>query len=168
MDEVSAKCWTFGEWLEEQRQLQVEGAAYGKTEGDPEKVCKDPEAMARHYQWNYAAISQELSELMDEVGWKPWATSRHMNRQQVMAEAVDALHFLANMLLGVGATGEELTAIYEAKIQKNLLRWRSDYTGVDEKCPGCGRDMQELPFGHVMLPVEDHKHCNYEHDQGYM
>src|SRR5690606_34705103 len=39
--------------------------------------------------WNVLALTDELHELLQEVGWKPWATSRHVNEPEATGELVD-------------------------------------------------------------------------------
>lgn len=85
------------------------------------------------------ALGDELHEALGEVGWKPWATSRHINREAYRGELVDAWHFFMNLLIVVGVTAEELEQKYYAKLNKNYKRQKEGYDGVAGKCPGCKR-----------------------------
>lgn len=85
------------------------------------------------------ALEDELHEALGEVGWKPWATSRHVNREAYVGELVDALHFLLNLCLVVGVTADELFEKYMAKSRTNIRRQEAGYDGVDGKCPMCRR-----------------------------
>lgn len=127
----------FGDWLERTRELQIR--YYGN---DPMEL-KD-EAKIDYIKWNYIAAVKELGEMLDEVGWKPWATSRHINDDAAAGEIVDVMHFLANMLLAFGWTDEELGYYYAKKMQKNRERMASGaYDGVTGKCPACGRALDD-------------------------
>lgn len=139
--------WDFGDWIVAQAALQV-----AAEKGDPKDLCTErsdgtlelTEVGAAFLIWNHSAAVCELGEAMDEMGWKPWATSRHVNRAQFVGEIVDALHFLGNMLRLVDCTGRELTMAYQAKQAKNLKRWQEGYDGVSGKCPTCHRDLGEV------------------------
>lgn len=85
------------------------------------------------------ATEDELHEALDEVGWKPWATSRHVNREAYVGELVDALHFILNLCLVVEVEPEELFTRYMAKSEVNAARQRDGYDGVSTKCPMCKR-----------------------------
>ena len=101
--------------------------------------------------WNVLALTDELHELLQEVGWKPWATSRHVNEPEATGELVDALHFFMNLLLAVaprGSTPEDVAAEtarrYLAKRKVNAARQRDGYDGVTGKCVDCKRDLGEV------------------------
>lgn len=85
------------------------------------------------------ALADELHEALNETGWKPWATSRHINREAYLGELIDVLHFWANLVLVVNTNEEELTAMYFAKADKNAKRQLAGYDGVQGKCTTCGR-----------------------------
>lgn len=88
----------------------------------------------------HTAIIKELGEVMDECGWKPWASSNHINETAFKAELVDVFHFFMNFMLVVGMTPAELYAGYMRKNAKNHERQDKGYDGVTGKCPGCHRD----------------------------
>lgn len=106
----------------------------------------DAERM-EYLRWNMLALSDELHEAMQETGWKPWASSDHLNLEPYVGELVDAFHFFMNLLLATGVRPEALaqrfTEMYLAKWQRNVERQAEGYTGVKEKCPGCARDLTE-------------------------
>ncbi len=85
------------------------------------------------------ALTDELHEALGEVGWKPWATSKHINRDAYVGELVDAWHFFMNLLLVVGVSPDEFSVKYHAKLQKNYDRQQEGYDGIVGKCPGCKR-----------------------------
>lgn len=83
----------------------------------------------------------ELSEFMQEVGWKPWATPRGwVNRDAAVGELVDVAHFLANLLCALDVTDAEWQHAYRTKQEVNRQRQRSGtYDGVSGKCYACRR-----------------------------
>ncbi len=127
----------FTTWLHDTRELQTK--SFGT---DPHDL--EGEARAEFITWNYAALTLELGEMMDEFpGWKPWVVDRgaDLNREAFIGEMVDALHFAANILSAVQCTDAELNAAYLKKMQKNRDRMASGtYDGVSTKCAGCHRD----------------------------
>lgn len=56
-----------------------------------------------------------------------------MNRQRVLDEIVDVLHFVANMLVTIGVTDDELEAAYQAKQEVNRQRQRDRYVAAQGK-----------------------------------
>lgn len=99
------------------------------------------------------ALLDEGHEALAEIGWKPWATSRHMNRDAFVAELVDVWHFLMNLLLSARVTPHEFFSLYVAKNEKNAKRQREGYDGVSSKCPACKRAYDDdavycTPAGH--------------------
>lgn len=89
------------------------------------------------------ALTDELHEALAETGWKPWATSRHINRDAYVGELVDAMHFLINLFLVVDATADEVFARYVEKNVRNAERQQEGYDGLAGKCPGCGRALDD-------------------------
>lgn len=135
----------FDRWLQMQRKLQIQAF-------DKDPALLEGDERATFMTWNSAALVFELGEAMDEVGWKPWATSRHMNREAFIAEMVDLLHFAGNLLLcaaqvydsgwvDVKGLAEEVWQAYEAKHEVNLKRQEDGYDGVAGKCPKCHREL---------------------------
>jgi hypothetical protein len=114
------------------------------------------EQRMEYVRWNMLALTDELHEAMQETGWKPWATSNHLNVEPYLGELVDALHFFLNLLLVTGVRPEELaqkfTEVYLAKWQRNVERQAEGYTGIKEKCPQCARDLSETSLREVFAP----------------
>lgn len=92
---------------------------------------------------NAFSMMAELFEAFKEVGWKPWATSRHFNRPAFKSEMIDAFHFFMNMMLHADMTPDELYAGYVQKNQENHHRIDEGYDGVSGKCPVCKRDFKD-------------------------
>ncbi|UYL86817.1 MazG-like nucleotide pyrophosphohydrolase [Microbacterium phage Rona] len=101
-----------------------------------------PEAV-RFLEWNVTALTDELHELLGETGWKPWATSKHVNLDAARGEAIDALHFLLNIFLALGMSSREVMMAYRNKHAKNAKRQEDGYDGVSTKCPGCHRALDD-------------------------
>jgi hypothetical protein len=85
------------------------------------------------------ACTDELHEALNETGWKPWASSNHINREEWMGEMADTWLFFMNLMLAGGMTAEDLI-IRTAKKQDNAyVRMNNGYNGVSTKCPVCRR-----------------------------
>lgn len=89
------------------------------------------------------ALMDELHELLAEVGWKPWASSRHVNVDSARGELIDALHFFLNLALALDMDGFMLMEMYHAKHQKNQQRQEEGYDGVASKCGYCRRALDD-------------------------
>lgn len=100
--------------------------------------------LADYAQVNLFAAIDEIMEMAGEIGWKPWASPRGWIRpQHVMKEAVDALHFIANVLCAAGISDDEFWEAYRAKQATNTRRQELGYDGVSGKCPGCRRSYDD-------------------------
>lgn len=133
----------FSQWLRLTRELQI--THYGR---DYDALARDPDLLGDTVTKQAAQIVWELGEMMNEYpGAKDWVTDRtKLNRPEFLVEAVDALHFFANVLTALGFTDGELNAAYLAKMQKNRERMESKtYDGVSDKCPQCHRELVGLP-----------------------
>jgi hypothetical protein len=120
------------EMLQAQRELQIE--TYG---ADP---CALTGAdRANYIRWNQHAMADESFEVLHEVGWKEWATSRHVNDSPAIKEMVDVWHFWMNIWLclngptvlahGLPAAAERLHVEYFLKRAENERRQADGYTG---------------------------------------
>lgn len=90
------------------------------------------------------AALDEIHELLNEVGWKPWATSRHINVVAARGEWIDAWHFMMNLANKLDMDEDLIYNMYYAKAAKNKARHAAGYDGVKEKCPGCKRALDDL------------------------
>lgn len=122
--------------LSTQLQLQIDS-----FKNDPANLT-DEQAI-EWVRWNTLALTDELHEALAEVGWKPWATSKHFNRDAFVAELVDAFCFFMNLLLVANCTAEEFLALYLAKRDLNAKRQEAGYDGVAGKCSNCGRALDD-------------------------
>jgi dimeric dUTPase (all-alpha-NTP-PPase superfamily) len=77
--------------LDNQRKLQLK--SYGV-----DVSTLDGEERAAYIRNMSLALTDELHEALNETGWKPWATSRHLNRAAFAGEMIDVLHFWVNLI----------------------------------------------------------------------
>lgn len=149
--------------LAELMTLQHELQTGSYPEGSP--IVLDGEARIEFIRWNVLALTDELHEMLNECGWKSWATSRHVNETAAFKELVDAFHFFMNLCMvvcpsdtalhgGPVAVADLLVAEYKAKRQVNAQRQADGYTGL-EKCPGCKRDLKDF----VREAVNGDRYC---------
>lgn len=122
--------------FELQRELQKD--TYGKDPG-----ALEGEERIQFFKDMHLAQVDEMHESLGEMGWKPWATSRHVNENALQGELVDEWHFFMNRMMAAGLTPDMLYAKYVAKRQKNIRRQEDGYDGVTGKCAGCGRALDD-------------------------
>lgn len=121
-------------WLESTVALQRDYFGQGTGERSVEDV-------ATSIKDNSFALIIELAEMSVEYSWKHWATDPpFVNRERVLKEAVDAGHFLANILVANGITDEEYEAAYQAKQEINRERMRSKIYSAQKGGLGDGSD----------------------------
>lgn len=80
--------------------------------------------LAEYIRLNVLAATDELHEVLDETGWKPWKRGElgEVNRQRYADEIVDVLAFVANLAVAVGIDGHELTWRLVGKWHENERR----------------------------------------------
>ena len=121
------------------RQLKLQKESFGV---DPDDLSD--EERIEFIKNMVLAATDELHEALNEVGWKPWASSRHINRDAYVGELIDVMHFLVNLFLAVGATADEVETRYQMKADKNARRQLEGYDGVANKCPDCRRAYDDI------------------------
>lgn len=126
----------FGDWLATTGELQTEFGV------DFEALRVNKIDLADYITWNFAALFEELGEMMHELRWHPWKINRGVivpaARERAIEEAVDALHFLANILNALDVSDLEFSDVYAAKQNTNRARLQS---GRSLATPGgLGRD----------------------------
>jgi hypothetical protein len=85
--------------------------------------------LTTYIEWNTLALFAEVGEALREVDWKPWSKGLgRVNRDALVEELVDCMHFIGNILTAVGVSDEELWKAYQAKQQVNFDRVRDGYT----------------------------------------
>lgn len=127
----------FTSWLNST--LDLQRSAY-----DVDPPYLEGDERADFIRWNVLAATDELHEALGEVGWKPWATDRYFNRDAFVGELIDVMHFIANLLVTAGVTGDELSQKYHSKQSRNRYRQEVGYDGVNGKCPTCRRDFEDI------------------------
>lgn len=143
----------FQQLLETQAHLQT----YQKD--GPPLEFDDDEQRVEFIRWNVLALEDELHEMLQEVGWKPWATNRQINTEAALKELVDALHFFLNLIMAIGSNDREqfptleelaifLISSYQAKVEVNIERQLNNYDGISGKCSYCHRDLAESKASH--------------------
>lgn len=127
-------------WLDSTRELQVE--AYGRDPG-----ALDGSDRGEYWTSMMFALTDEVSEFGKEVHWKPWSKNRGeiIDRSAALGELVDVQHFVANLLLSIGATEEEFWEAYREKQSRNRARQKTagGYDSKKSKCPNCGRELDK-------------------------
>lgn len=137
--------YLFNNWLDATTRLQRDayGVDYEAFHGDSHDSLN---ALIEYIRWNMLAIDDELAEVRKAISWKPWQhDDPYADRHEVVKECVDVLHFVANILCAVGATDDELDALYLEKMQLNADRQRKGYKvlSAGTKCAECFRALDE-------------------------
>lgn len=108
----------------------------------PEDI-EDPQELIDYIVYMKTALDDELHEMLNETGWKPWATSRHINMEGMKSELVDAFQFFMNLCFAAKMDANELMIRHADKLQKNYERAANGYDGVSTKCAWCGRALDD-------------------------
>lgn len=108
----------------------------------PEDI-EDPQELIDYIVYMKTALDDELHEMLNETGWKPWATSRHINMEGMKSELVDAFQFFMNLCFAARMDAGELMIRHANKLQKNYERAANGYDGVSTKCGWCGRALDD-------------------------
>lgn len=139
----------FYSWLQQTRGLQqgVYNINYEEMEGDaPENINK----FIEYLRWNMLAVDDELAEMRQAISWKPWQhDAPYADREEVIKEAVDVLHFVANIIVAAGGTDEMLDKFYLEKMERNKQRQLNGYKVKDigVKCALCQRAIDDVGRG---------------------
>jgi hypothetical protein len=108
----------------------------------PEDIV-EPQEMIDYIIYMKTALEHELAEMLQEIGWKPWATSRHINIEGVKSELVDTFQFFMNLCFAVGLSATELVERHQNKLKINYERANNGYDGKSTKCGWCGRALDD-------------------------
>lgn len=128
-----------------QRQLQdhIRRSAGRTLVGD-----LDPQGQSEYIAEDVLALTDELHEALQSIGWKSWAKERGIiDRRAYLGEIVDALFFWMNLVNVTGATADEIESIYVEKHGRNMKRYangREGYSTVEGKCPNCRDDFGDI------------------------
>lgn len=126
----------FKDWLKDTRQLQID---YFDT--DP--AALEGDELLKYLFVNTFATMDEMHEASGEFSWKTWSKKKFLNRKEFIKEHVDALHFIANNLVAVKCTDEELDELYQEKMEVNRQRMSAGYTN-ENKCSSCKRALDDV------------------------
>jgi len=136
----------FDKWLSETKELQETGYKIdysAMTGNEPEKINN----LIEYIRWNMLAIDDELAEMRQAISWKPWQHDEpYADREELVKEAVDVLHFVANIIVAAGGTDEQLNQFYMEKMAKNRARQLKGYVvkAEGEKCKNCNRAIDDV------------------------
>jgi dUTPase len=124
-------------WLQSTAELQEQTYGYPVQE-----FPGHPAQAAKYLQWNTFAIYNELAELAYEFSWKPWATDGDfVNSERIVAEVVDIMHFLGNILTAVGIDDKDFWYQYRMKQRTNRIRAESGSYSAQKGGVGEGSDV---------------------------
>lgn len=81
------------------------------------------------------ALEDELHEVLNETGWKPWARKRFLNQQKAREEFIDAWHFMLNLALVLEMDEPMISSMYYAKWGENRRRQAAGYEHSERQEP---------------------------------
>jgi hypothetical protein len=110
-------------WLESTKRLQEESYGYAF-----EPMRKNIRSLCDYLTHMSLAAFSELAEVLYEFEWKRWTTDKAwVDRDNVVDELIDVVHFVGNMAVALGVSDEEWQRRYMAKQDKNRRRMAEGY-----------------------------------------
>lgn len=106
------------------------------------------------------SLTDELHEALAETGWKPWASSNHLNRDAYKGELSDVFIFFMNLMIVADITPAELMEYVKAKQIRNRERQAEAYDGVSTKCAGCKRAYDDRAVSCYPATNEEPAYCS--------
>lgn len=83
----------------------------------------DPEAVSKYVREVVLCATDELHEVLAEVHWKPWKEARGIKDvAKYRSEMADVMHFVLDLYLAAGLTGEDIVMDYMTKHYTNISR----------------------------------------------
>ena len=78
------------------------------------------------------ALYQEVSELVDSFGWKPWRKQEDqpLDIDNLEREAIDIIFFLAQITRCFGITPEDLESRFKKVLENNKQRLQNGYSKI--------------------------------------
>lgn len=77
---------------------------------------------------NVLGLLDEVHEILRETNWKNWKkTKKEINRNKLLEELADALHFFNNLCIAYNFSADELYESYLKKDEKILKRIKENY-----------------------------------------
>ena len=117
-DRKSSAFSTLDIMLDMQREVE---SAWGRLP-DP----ADDEKISQYIREVILCATDELHEVLAEVHWKPWKTHRGIKDISAYREELaDVMHFVLDLYLAAGLTGEDIYTDYVEKHYKNMDRTTS-------------------------------------------
>ena len=92
----------------------------------------------------------EFINLKEAISWKPWQHDKpYADHEEIVKEAVDVLHFVANIIVAAGGTDEMLDKFYIEKMERNKQRQLDGYKvkEIGVKCALCARAIDDVGRG---------------------
>ena len=102
-------------------QRKVGSVIPGWVEGDPNYI-----------RTTFLALIVELSELLQELNWKPWKEPREIDLDKIVEEFADVLAFLGYIILWIEDMGKlpgHLAVAYQDKTEVNIKRLAGEVEG---------------------------------------
>lgn len=96
---------------------------------DPRALYDDVDVKAGYIRDMTLAAIVELTEALNEHGWKPWSSRRGVDKEKFAGELADVMCFIMNLAIASSVTAEELYDATAAKQKVNLERRRIGYAG---------------------------------------
>ena len=83
----------------------------------------DAEAVSEYIRQTVLCATDELHELLQEVHWKPWKEGHGIRDVEAYREELaDVIHFVLDLYLAAGLTGDDLVNDYFSKHHENVRR----------------------------------------------
>lgn len=83
----------------------------------------DAEAVSEYIRQTVLCTTDELHELLHEVHWKPWKEGHGIRDVEAYREELaDVVHFVLDLYLAAGLTGDDLVNDYFSKHHENVRR----------------------------------------------
>lgn len=83
----------------------------------------DNAAVSSYIRQTVLCATDELHELLHEVHWKPWKEGHGIRDVEAYREELaDVLHFILDLYLAAGLTGDDLVNDYVSKHKENMRR----------------------------------------------
>lgn len=87
---------------------------------------EDPEAVSSYIREVVLCATDELHEVLAEVHWKPWKDKRGIkDMDKYREEMADVMHFILDLYLAAGLTGNDIIMDYMSKHYENIDRTES-------------------------------------------
>ena len=139
----------FNNWIKRTKDLQTDVyyINFDDMSGDKDAYIR---RLMEYMRWNMLAIDDELAEMRQAISWKPWQHDKpYADHEEIVKEAVDVLHFVANIIVAAGGTDEMLDKFYIEKMERNKQRQLDGYKvkEIGVKCALCARAIDDVGRG---------------------